>query len=748
MAVLVSLEPEATRDLGRHVVEAWTDDVADRSEWIAKLPEWLRMYLNEPETKTLPWTGASNLHVPVTATVVNAYHAWVMGALFNPQPLAGLRAVERSDETTVQQQERFLDWALRQEIRLFPILDRAMLALLLNGVQVVKTTWDFRVRHVRDPHDFPASAPLPEVIADLSRSEVGLIEGVVRTGGTVEASIKGRGPVSLEIEERPLGGYRIFTEREEIVRDAPTVTMLDPEDLVWPSDAGMDLVAADHLVHRYWMPRDEILRLAQRGVFRSLTSDERDTLERLENNEPEPDDETGAIKEARGHVVGAAVTGRSGGPSTIELLDGYLRWDINDDGYDEEIVVTVIKAKPDLVLRIARLESLYRHGRRPFTAFSLFPLPSGQWGAVGLPYLLAGLQDEINTIHNQRVDAGTISNTPWFFYVPAAGLPVDRMPLEPGVGLPVDDVNAVKEHQPQNYTAWGFQEEALLWELVERLTRVSDLTLGRIGNNQGAARTATGVQQLTAQQATGRDIIIRRVQEGFADLVQQILALYRQYMPPGKVVRITGELGEPEALVTREDLLAPMDVVLSGNSLSTDREIERNTMTFLAQSALNPQVLGFLMQLQITTPSGVAEWYRQLLRVFDVPRVDRIIQTPPAPPVRDMETIVNEVLAGRMVAPIPGEPHGQVIQALSARSSTPDAALWPAEIAFAVRQQIQARQQAAQQELIQQQMAMLRQQAQAGAPGAGPGGQPVMPPYGQGGAPIPLIQGQQGVTLG
>lgn len=724
------LTTEDRAELGQAIKDAWDDDQLDRHDWLLDQPRWLRAYQGRVESKDVPWTGASNLNVPVTPTVVDALHPRLMAGLLNPDPVVGLKPREPSDADRAQKTERFLDWAVREDIDLFPTLDRTILSMLTQGVAVCKVAWELRTRSLRDTHEFPLATPIEQAIAAIYQTEIQFVEAVTRvTDAPVaqwDARVKGR-TVTLDVESTPTH-LRVHTEREEVLRDAPRVEWVAVEDLGIPSDAPTDLNDAHHVIHRYHLTLEQIRRKVRLGIFDEPTEEEWTALETLEGTGG-PDDETAGPKEEKQAITGAQVTDREGEPDRIELLDGYYPWDVNGDDLDEETLTTVCAEKPSIVFRVKRLETVFRHGARPFIAWQLFPVPDSFW-ALGVPQILDGLQTEFNVIHNQRIDAGTLANTPYGWYVPSAGYAAEKQPIEPGFLQPVDDINSVKMAQPANWTAWSDREETALWGLVERRTKVSDLTLGRIGESQGPSRTATGVQQLSAQQAMGFDILIRRVQHSFRLLLKQILALYRQYMPPGKEVRVLGRVGDLDAVVSRQDLQTEFDFVFSGNALSTDRDIERQAFTFLSGQVMQPQVIGMLGQLGVMTPRGVATWFKHLLKVFDVGARDQIIQMPEMPDVLSPDAVVSRLLAGERVLPIPGEDHAGVLRKLEALFQPETATGLTPEQWLVLSEHVPLRQQALQQQQLMQQMAMM-QHAQAGALG-GPAlpGAPALAPTG------------------
>lgn len=734
----VTLSDDARKALGRQIVDDWEADQQDRDTWLSDLPRWLDAYQGRPQPKTTPWKDASSLHVPVTRTIVDAIHPRIMAALWRPTPIVAFRPQDPADVDLARRRERFLDWAVREEVRLFPVMDRALWGALVYGVQLVKLSWEVKARRLRDRQTYPAEMPIEQIVQAIVAGTERYVEAVERVSqDTFQAIVTAAGhpETTIDIAQTPTG-WEVTTEREEVLRDAPEVVLIDPEDWVVNADAPPDLQDADHVMHRYRLSLEAIKARRRSGVF-TCSDEDLDTLEHLADTaEDVADSNAYHIKQARSTTVGVEIPNRTGGAARVTLLDAYLAYDADEDGIEEELLVTVVLERPDLLLRVRRLEEVYRHGYRPFVAFSVYPFGHTIW-ATGLPQIIEGLQTEFNVIHNQRVDFGTIANMPWFWYEPGPGQNPEATPIQPGYGLPVADVAKIKEHQPSNVTAWAHQEEANLWMLTERLTKANDLTFGRVGETQGAARTASGVQALSQQQATGFDILIRRAQESFRLLLQQLLALYAQYMPPGKEVRILGPgLAEPPVLVGRDDLRAAMDLEFTGNALSTDREIERNTLTFLAQSVMAPQSLQFLMQLGIMTPQGIAEWYQHLLDVFDVPHRERILRVPEGPSVQTVDAIVSRGLAGERLAPLPGEDHNGVIARLTALLASPEAVTLSPEVTMVLTEQLARRQQQLQQEQLAQQIVQSMM-----AP-------PPMPMAGQGGAPIPLPATPQRLAMG
>src|SRR5207249_70444 len=110
----------------------------------------------------------------------------------------------------------------------------------------------------------------------------------------------------------------------------------------------------------------------------------------------------------------------------------------------------------------------YAHGRRPFVFGRYLPRKKQFYG-LSFPEVIRDIQDEINTMHNQRVDAGTIQNTPFGFFRASMTLPPQTMRVKPGDMVPVDNPQTdINFPRMPGGTVFGQNEEALLYQYFER----------------------------------------------------------------------------------------------------------------------------------------------------------------------------------------------------------------------------------------------------------------------------------------
>jgi chaperonin GroES len=108
--------------------------------------------------------------------------------------------------------------------------------------------------------------------------------------------------------------------------------------------------------------------------------------------------------------------------SPREILEQHRYLDLDDDGYSEPYIVTIDKETKKVLRIVARFTSvgITRNKKKEivdikpthyFTKFTFIPSPDGGIYDLGFGALLGPLNESINTILNQLVDAGTLSNT-------------------------------------------------------------------------------------------------------------------------------------------------------------------------------------------------------------------------------------------------------------------------------------------------------------------------------------------------
>ncbi len=123
-------------------------------------------------------------------------------------------------------------------------------------------------------------------------------------------------------------------------------------------------------------------------------------------------------------------------------------YDLDDDGYKEPYIITVHQESGSVVRiycrfdeesiskiddRVAKIEPTHT-----ITEFPFLPSPDGKFHKMGFFRLLGPLNEEINTVQNQLIDAGTYQNSPPIFAGRGVKLPGGNFRAAPGRYIPVE----------------------------------------------------------------------------------------------------------------------------------------------------------------------------------------------------------------------------------------------------------------------------------------------------------------------
>jgi hypothetical protein len=389
------------------------------------------------------------------------------------------------------------------------------------------------------------------------------------------------------------------------------VDLIEPIDLITPAKGGHEIKELPWCAQRLWMNEDDLRVKASQGRFYADVVEEMLTHGTPKGDQPSTDSQ--GYRQSQDDAEG--IEGQ--GPSNVRrtqwpILECYRRYDIDGDGFDEEIIAWVPADSPGHLLGWDYLDNVYAHGRRPLRVGRFFPIPFRFYG-LSYAEMIRGIQDEINAIHNQKVDYATIQNMPFGFIRASSTLPPISQRLRPGTFIEVDnpqqDVNFPKW---QGSTAWASGEEATLMQYKERLDGLSDMNMGRQPNRVGATRTAKGTQTLLSEGGLRLKTAIQSFQRFWIGIFEDILALDQEYLPPSQEFRITGRRPTVMRVKDRTEIRGNYDLRLAATTESLNRQQMREDATVLMQALMNPS----LMQVGIVALKGVRRVVQDLLKAY------------------------------------------------------------------------------------------------------------------------------------
>ncbi len=202
--------------------------------------------------------------------------------------------------------------------------------------------------------------------------------------------------------------------------------------------------------------------------------------------------------------------------------------------------------------------------------------------------MMEGLHDTGKELFDQMIDAGTISNSPFFFYKNSANNP-DLLTLGPGDGYPTSDPkNDIYFPQIQNNQSFGLNAVNIIEQMQNRVTMTNDLNFGGVPQGSASALRTEGNMQLVLGQSESRpERVMRRLFEGMAEMYFQIHEMNQRFLPEGKKIVKTGNV-DPDAdpysdVKDTTAISGRMEFIFSANMLNTSREATNQAMMTMSE---------------------------------------------------------------------------------------------------------------------------------------------------------------------
>lgn len=325
----------------------------------------------------------------------------------------------------------------------------------------------------------------------------------------------------------------------------------------------------------------------------------------------------------------------------LRITEFWTDFDIDEDGYDEALVCT-IHEDSESYIRIDK--NPFFNQEKPYTV-SRFMRDGNSFYGIGLGEMLDHFQEEITAMHNQRIDAGTISNSIMIATSKSNTDIADDEPFWPGknwrVNNPQTDIREIQLGNPNTQNA-SINNEAASTEWAHRRDGVNDYVMGNATPDVGYG-TAYTTQQMLLNATKRLGETVREVHRGLSETGTRVLELYQQFNQNGKEFFA---LGQQDGALVRMVLQFPLDLIRRGLKVSVraidaanskDAQIRTNTVVlqqlmqfyqYYMQALsymVNPQVPPPIQQAAAQMVDGASIMMRRLLTSYNVQDADRMI---------------------------------------------------------------------------------------------------------------------------
>lgn len=604
---------------GKKTVEIWNAENSNRQQHLDKQIALLKEFdeFIEPiYTSSQEWM--STLHLPITFTICKTYHARFLAALLSIDPPFSVKARQAAWEERVPVVQDTMRYALFTWMNFYKgieeVLDQWLWRWVTTGRGIIKQRWDRKYERFMDVQEQPVV--------------VGIVDTIdPQTGQSVQ--IPQTEPQEVEIE------------KVETIFDGPLANVIAEEDIVFVGGDG-DPDQADDVIESSWLTASDLWSAADQKIFRL------DVVEEIIKGGESyiSSEQSQQIKLEQQMAAGMNNPDKEYDQKRYQILERYCNLDVDGSGITTGVIMWVHK-ETSKILRATYLRRVSKSGMRPYTAIEFHKRNTRQY-PVGLPELLYSVTKEVDAIHNMKVDIGVQTSLPFGFYRPSSSMSEEIISFGPGSLVPVDNPQTdIYFPNLSGRTAFTATEEQFLLNQVERLTSISDITLG-LTSSQGAARTATGARALQQEGNANLDVFLRRLNRGWKRFMIYLLHQLQDKLPPGFEFRVFGDDGKSffRRVESKQALCGQYDIELDSNSANSNKQVQIEVANMLVMTTGNM----LDVQLGIITPLQRYEALKNQLQVNGVRDFGKYLNKPNMPPrIFQPIEIANRVLAGQDV---------------------------------------------------------------------------------------------------
>ena len=497
---------------------------------------WKEYYLRY-RSRPLHKREGSNIFVPYTFMNCNVINGRIAESLFANRPCVTVLPRGNTAEESAEKTQSLLDWQLYERIRLPRLFaDTVVLDMIVYGTAITYTGWkkETKTRKRR------AVSRIPLLDA----------QGIPQMDSTTGE------PITV-----PEGTY--VQETKETVYDDPIVQNIDLFCFFVDPQAS-SLETARFCGHKEYRTRADLEKLAEENGY-AIDWKTLRPAEDIANGTRARYEEMGLSSQEEANF---------GNGEKNALYEVLHYWEPNRH--------VVILGRNQLALDE---ENPFWHGEFPYDRACYLYLPQEFYG-MGVVELTAGLQDELNTTRNQRIDYNSMALRRMWKARKGSGLtPKDLVWRQNGV-IQVENMDDVQEIAVQPLPASAFANEDRIKQDMKDATGCHDIILGLSETNETATTTMT--------KDNNASIRFKRVVEAVCEdmlvpIAKKIIALDQQFMTEEKMVRIVGDLDQPTemqmAAVSPFEIEGEYDLIYVGTAIDpmANKELNKTRLTEAVQ---------------------------------------------------------------------------------------------------------------------------------------------------------------------
>lgn len=528
--VKVAFGKDAEEDMWKYVENSskyWKEKTRNFRE--NRLKEYARLYKGTPfdEKKTFPWDGASNTVVQLIATHCDQLLSRVM-ATFMIDPIWPVKIYGDIDKGKGEEQrealERFLNEAAldSEDLDLYRVEEAWASGVIRNGTGVIKFPWEYDVEKSLIVGEFASTSPHPDF----------------------EDVVKRDGPMPINV---PLNKILVNTNAR-------------------------DISSAEFKAHITTYTRHQLQSKKQMGLW----DDSKVDKICLQPDRSVADILQQYIEDNQG-LITAQVDESSGELS--DEYDLYECWFTYIHNGKKFRLVAI--HHPHSKTRLIAFYNFYPDNLDIFEDAKL-AYDDDQYYGYGFAEMLKAYQEEVSTMHNQRIDAKTLGNSTAFRVNKNSKLH-SIMTFYPGVVLPADE-GEIERLDTSNPMADNMDGENLSLALAKERTGIDPAiggTGGGIVNQKRGIYSSQGTFAVLQQQNNRTGLRMSDMRSAHARAGRKFAAMYAHF-GLGQRMKKYGDQREVLEAAFKNIKSGRLGISIRPATASLNKELEKQNDILLA----------------------------------------------------------------------------------------------------------------------------------------------------------------------
>ena len=546
-----------------------------------KLIERYQLYNADPQyykEKFKKLSSRSNIVMSDIADTIEWAMPSLMRIFFGGRDIVTIQGREAEDEAKAEILQDLINFQIQRQNPGFMIFYKWFKDALIGGLGIVKCYWE----------------------RDWKTYEKKIVLGF----DELQAAQEDPSIEVVSAEDLGNGLFNVHFKVKKITKNQPKIENIPPSEFIFSPDA-LKLEDSMFVAHRKVVTVDYLKRKEKEGIYKNVDKVIEGAGDDLQYNQTldyylkpykKQEIQNDSPDKARKKVL---------------LYECYTKYDINDDGILEDVIITVAN---NTILRVQ--ENLYH--RPPFFVISPILEPYQIWGK-GFADVLKDLQDLKTALVNQIV-VNVAMNNDYKFAVNETAVNVSDIVNDKQVIRVKNNGDIRQAIQPlpiQPLAPWSFNFLEYIEEVKQNRSGLTKYTQGL--DSRALNHTATGISMIMQASNQRLELIARIFAEtGVRDLFRFLVELNQRFIDQQTVIRL---LNKPLP-IDPADLTGEMDVIVdAGIGVGTKETTIQNMQMLL-------QLYPTLLQMGIADQENIYNAVKKLIEEMGYKNVDAFIKDP------------------------------------------------------------------------------------------------------------------------